>query len=71
VKRTGIEAAETIERFVSGTDGNWDWDDFISFLTTILKLKVLEGNVAGRMKTSRPMGERNGVTRKALSAFLN
>jgi hypothetical protein len=30
MKMTGNEAADIIERFVNHTDGNWDWDDFIS-----------------------------------------
>ncbi|HWR34894.1 MAG TPA: hypothetical protein VN622_03355 [Clostridia bacterium] len=27
---TENEVAETIEKFVAGTCGQWDWDDFIS-----------------------------------------
>ena len=30
-RRTCTEVAEIIERFVEGTCGPWDWDDFISF----------------------------------------
>jgi hypothetical protein len=30
IKMTKEEVAETIEAFLSGTGGQWDWDDFIS-----------------------------------------
>ena len=30
MKRTREEVAKTIEDFVNGTGGKWDWDDFIS-----------------------------------------
>ena len=30
VKRTKREVAETIERFLDGTCGKWDWDDLCS-----------------------------------------
>jgi hypothetical protein len=29
-KATKEEVAKTIENFVNGSDGPWDWDDFIS-----------------------------------------
>jgi hypothetical protein len=30
VERTKLEVAEIIERFLDGTCGPWDWDDFCS-----------------------------------------
>ena len=30
VKRTREEVANTIEDFITGSGGPWDWDDFIS-----------------------------------------
>jgi hypothetical protein len=30
VHRTSQEVAEIIERFLDGTGGRWDWDDFCS-----------------------------------------
>ncbi len=31
VQRTKLEVADIIERFLNGTGGEWDWDDFTSF----------------------------------------
>jgi hypothetical protein len=30
MKMTREEVAKTIENFVNGTGGKWDWDDFVS-----------------------------------------
>ena len=30
VQRTKLEVADIIERFLNGTGGEWDWDDFTS-----------------------------------------
>jgi hypothetical protein len=34
VQRTRLEVAEIIERFLDGTGGCWDWDDFCSHKIT-------------------------------------
>jgi hypothetical protein len=31
IQRTKVEVADIIERFLNGTGGEWDWDDFTSF----------------------------------------
>ena len=34
VRRTNLEVASIIERFLNGTGGEWDWDDFCSHKIT-------------------------------------
>ena len=34
VQRTKLEVASIIERFLNGTGGEWDWDDFCSHKIT-------------------------------------
>jgi hypothetical protein len=31
IQRTKFEVAAILERFLNGTYGDWDWDDFCSF----------------------------------------
>jgi hypothetical protein len=46
-ERSRGEVADIIERFVNGTGGKWDWDDFISWPIADPQLDAIRARCAG------------------------
>jgi hypothetical protein len=47
VDLTGDQVATTIQNFLDGSGGKWDWDDFISFPITDPKLEAIRERCNG------------------------
>jgi hypothetical protein len=53
IHRTARQVADTIENFVNGTDGKWDWDDFLSFTLDDYRLEAYRDR-CNRMSETHP-----------------
>jgi hypothetical protein len=62
-KATREEVAKTIENFVNGSGGPWDWDDFISVRIANEELEAIRLECL-RTQSEHPGGPTNGATRK-------
>jgi hypothetical protein len=47
LQRTKLEVAEIIERFLDGTCGPWDWDDFCSHEISDPELESVRNRCSG------------------------
>jgi hypothetical protein len=56
---TAEEVAATIENFVEGRGGPWDWDDFVSFEIVDPQLDAIRER-CNRLSEEFPAGERGG-----------
>jgi hypothetical protein len=54
VTRTKQEVGDIIERFVDGTGGNWDWDDFCSYRIADPDLDLIRVKCSGLDSTHPP-----------------
>ena len=54
VTRTKQEVADIIERFVDGTGGKWDWDDFCSHRIADPDLDLIRVKCSGLGSTHPP-----------------
>jgi hypothetical protein len=54
VKRTKQEVSDIIERFVAGTGGKWDWDDFCTQQISNSDLDQIRIKCAGLDATHPP-----------------
>ena len=59
MKMTRDEVAKTIENFVNGTGGTWDWDDFLSIRLQDAELDAIRKKCASvRDEFPPPSGDR-------------
>jgi hypothetical protein len=54
VTRTKQEVGDIIERFINGTGGEWDWDDFCSHRIADPDLDLIRGKCSGLGSTHPP-----------------
>jgi hypothetical protein len=61
------QIADLIERFVDGSIGPWEWDDFISFREPTPKWEMLQREIASVAESYSQRIEQTGVRRRAWS----